>query len=345
MDIRETRRAVSGESADDAPVALPAELQHQLARFLEHRLRALEDEERERADRARRAAVQRTLVEMGTWLALIAAYSVLVALVSSATLIAALVDPSAIGHRLSDMNHGYTTYSETIPDDVRKLIYSALIGSSLLVLRVASLKSRSAAGGVIFIGVAVLSLVGFSAAFASGPVGVLAALPGFAGVLILIRRFLVFINGLPGVESVRAKPTTSRPPRIPAARRFDQVIKRLGEVLSPVRDRPLGVAFVAVPIVAIVVVLVAAAVNSYRGPLFWASRISQIVFLAWCLWAVAVTPRAVRIPLWSAPVTGTLTLLLFLYGTVAVVFLVVLLAVLLINVFMAVPLIRYKGTG
>jgi hypothetical protein len=52
--------------------------------------------------------------------------------------------------------------------------------------------------------------------------------------------------------------------------------------------------------------------------------------------AVIATPRTLPIALRSAPVTRTPILLLFLYGTVAVIFIVALLAAVLINVFLAV---------
>jgi len=93
---------------------------------------------------------------------------------------------------------------------------------------------------------------------------------------------------------------------------------------------------VAIPIVAVLIVWAAASANSHTGVLFWMSRISQIAFLIWCVWACTATPAATRIALWSLPGWGAIMLTLFTYGPVAIVFALAVLTILFVNVFIAV---------
>jgi hypothetical protein len=108
----------------------------------------------------------------------------------------------------------------------------------------------------------------------------------------------------------------------------------------PKKDGRLAAVFVGVPFVAAAFVFLAAATSSFSGPLYWTSWFSQRVFVLWCIWACSATPAAIRIPLWSAPVSGSLFLTLFAYGPVTIAYAMVLLLVFLINVLMAVPLRR-----
>ena len=312
---------------------VPEDLQEQLTDYLERASSALERDEQERARRDRHDAIQRRVVELGTWLVLLVGYSILVGFLSSSVLVASLIDPAAIGDRGAAFGNFLKAYGDTIPGDLRGIIVSLLSAQVVIVLRVVSLRSRSALGGIFFVGFAALSLLGLAAASTSGTVGLLIAVPGFIAVFAIIYEFLRFLRETLADVSLPAEVAT----------RSQTMVHRTMRQLHSFRDSllPGGNArrialFVIVPIVAVLLVWAAASTNSHGGVLYWMSRISQIAFLVWCAWACSATPAATRIALWSLPGWGALILTLFTYGPVAIVFALAILTILFVNVFIAV---------
>jgi hypothetical protein len=316
-------------------IGLSRDLDQLLGNYLRRRLADLDREEAERSDRARQTVVHNRVVEMGTFLALLVAYSGVAALLSKSTLGQALIDRGAIDKNLGRLDQ----FIRVIPDYLRGPVFTLLSAGILLALRVASLKARTAVGGSVFVGLAALSLIGFSTALTTGMVGIVFALPGIAAVIILLRQFLRFLGQVEvGPTAPLESRTWSR--RYPAARELARGLDRLHAALLPKKDGRLAAVFVGVPFVAAAFVFLAAATSSFSGPLYWTSWFSQRVFVLWCIWACSATPAAIRIPLWSAPVSGSLFLTLFAYGPVTIAYAMVLLLVFLINVLMAVPLRR-----
>lgn len=312
---------------------VPEDLQAQLTDYLERATSALERDEQERAKRDRHDAIQKRVVELGTWLALLLGYSFLVGYLSSSVLVKSLIDPAAIGDRGAAFGAFWNAYSATIPGDLRGIIVSLLSAQVVIVLRVVSLRSRSALGGVLFVGVAALCLLGLAAASTSGTGGILIAVPGFIAVFAVISEFLRFLQETLGDGTVPAN-ASARPQTI--VHRTMTWFHSLRDSLIPGGDARRMAVFVAVPIVAVLLVWAAASTNSRTGVLFWMSRISQISFLIWCVWACTATPAATRIALWSLPGWGAIILTLFTYGPVAIVFAFAVLTILFVNVFIAV---------
>lgn len=330
------RKPVTNVNRFDGEAAsqhVPEELRAQLTDYLERATTALELDEQERVKRERHDAVQKRVVELGTWLALLLGYSILVGYLSSSMLIKSLIDPAAIGDRGAAFADFLKAYSHTIPDDLRGIIVSLLSAQAVILLRVVSLRSRSAVGGVLFVGFATLSLLGLAAAFTSGTAGILIAVPGFIAVFAVIYEFLRFLRETLGEATVLAS-ASARSQTI--LHRTMTSLHSLRDSLIPGRDGRRVAVFVAVPIVAVLIVWAAASTNSYSGVLFWMSRISQFAFLIWCGWACTATPAATRIPLWSLPGWGAIILTLFTYGPVAIVFALAVLTILFANVFIAV---------
>jgi hypothetical protein len=312
---------------------VPEDLQAQLTDYLERATSALERDAEERAKRERHDAVQRRVVELGTWLALLLGYSILVGYLSSSMLVSSLIDPAAIGNRGAAFGAFWKAYSATIPDDLRGIIVSLLSAQIVILLRVVSLRSRSALGGVVFVGVAALCLLGLAAAATGGTAGILIAVPGFIGVFAVIYEFLRFLRETLGEATV--------PPN--ASARSQTIVRRtmtwfhsLRDSLIPGGDPRRIAVFVVIPIVAVLTIWAAASTNSYSGVLFWMSRVSQLAFLVWCVWACTATPAANRIALWSLPGWGAIILTLFTYGPVAIIFALAVLTILFANVFIAV---------
>ena len=309
---------------------VPEELQAQLTDYLDRATTALERDEQQRAKREHHDAVQRRVVELGTWLALLLGYSTLVGYLSSSVLVKSLIDPAAIGDRGAAFGAFWNAYSATIPADLRGIIVSLLSAQVVILLRVVSLRSRSALGGVVFVGIAALCLLGLAAASTSGTAGILIAVPGFIGVFAVIYEFLRFLREtLADTTNAAARPHT-------LVRRTMVWFHSLRDSLIPGGDARRVALFVAIPIVAVLIVWAAASANSHTGVLFWMSRISQIAFLIWCVWACTATPAATRIALWSLPGWGAIMLTLFTYGPVAIVFALAVLTILFVNVFIAV---------
>ena len=312
---------------------VPEDLRAQLTDYLERATSALEVEQQERAKRERHDAVQKRVVELGTWLALLLGYSILVGYLSSSVLVSSLIDPAAIGDRGAAFGDFLKAYSRTIPDDLRGIIVSLLSAQAVIVLRVVSLRSRSALGGILFVGFATLSLLGLAAASIGGTVGILIAVPGFIAVFAVIYEFLRFLRETLGEASVPPKAATRSHPIV---RRTMTWFHSVRDSLIPGGDARRVAVFIVVPIVAVLIIWAAASTNSYTGVLYWMSRSSQIAFLIWCGWACTATPAATRIPLWSLPGWGAIILTLFTYGPVAIVFALAVLTVLFANVFIAV---------
>src|SRR3989442_1157801 len=319
-------------TADEAVSAqLPEDLRERLSDYLERASRALERDEKERTRRADGAAIQKRIVGLSTWLALLLGYSAVVGYLSSATLLSSLVDPAAIGRRIGALNDVSRSYKAVLPDEVRSIILTLVSASTVIALRVASLRARSALGGALFIGIATLALLGLAAAFTTGTGGALVAVPGFFAVFFVVYEFLRFLGDTVGASGAVLKDANSPPILRETMRRLHTT----RQALLPGANRRRIALFVSVPVVAVVFVWAAASTNSYAGFLYWASRTSQIAFVIWCAWACVATPLAIRIPLWSLPVWGAIILTLFTYGPVAVMFAAAVLIVLSANVLIA----------
>jgi len=225
-----------------------------------------------------------------------------------------------------------------VPESLRATLIAALSKFLLFLFGTASMRALSDVGGMAFVGAAVLSVLAFSAAATSGPIGALAALPGMIAAAYLIHEFLAMIDGLHrGSEEV----ADSRPSAL--ARRLGPLLSRL-DVLRPGQSRGAALAFVALPTVAIVAVIGVAVVSGTGDPgrfAYWISWSGQRAGILWSVWAFAVTPRSVRIPLWSGAAWSGLILAVVFFNPVSAVFGLAMTAILFINVMIVV--MRWSG--
>src|SRR5207244_7380869 len=231
---------------------VPEDLQERLTDYLGRATSALERDEQERANRDRHDAIQRRVVELGTWLALLVGYSILVGFLSSSALVASLIDPAAIGDRGAAFGNFLKAYGETIPGDLRGIIVSLLSAQAVIVLRVVSLRSRSALGGIFFVGFAALSLLGLAAASTSSTVGLLIAVPGFIAVFAIIYEFLRFLRETLADASLPAAAASAR--SLTIVRRSMRRLHVFRDSLLPGGDARRIALFVLVPIVAVLLV-------------------------------------------------------------------------------------------
>lgn len=295
-----------------------------LGRFLELQIADLEDRRRA-AEAARRAeAVRAAVGGTITHLVLVLAYAAGLGVVTWSLILAALLEPRSLSehvHRAAAIGGEAVA---AVPDALRGLAISTLTTLVLLVVRGASFSLRMDLGGALFVGGAVLALVGVSAAAYAGPLGVAAAVVGYVAAVVVVHEFCDLVLRL------RPSPTAGPPPGT-VPQRLLALLARASDAVRPRRRAWLTAAFVAVPALCVLATVAAGFTNG--GPLFVPARAAMFGFVGWSVWACGVTPTAIRIPLWSILLWSLLVLTLFGFAPVSIILGLAALLMLLANVF------------
>jgi hypothetical protein len=286
------------------------DLERLLGRFLELQIAELEDRRRA-AEAARRAELVRSQVGRTiTHLVLLLAYAVALGIVTWSLILGALLDPRSLSEHVQRAAAIGRQAVAAVPNALLGLTISTLTTLVLLVGRGASFSLRMDLGGALFVGGAVLSLVGIAAAAYAGPLGVVAAVVGYTAALLVVHEFCDLVLRL------RPAPSNGPPPRT-AAQKVVALLQRASDAVQPRRHAWLSVVFVAVPTLCVLTTV--AAGFTQGGPLFVPARIALFAFVGWSVWACAVTPTAIRIPLWSILPWALLVLTLFGFAPVSII--------------------------
>jgi len=303
----------------DGRGGLTPALEARAAHFLDLSIERLEADNRATEEQRRRQAIQADVGKVVAQLLVLGPYAVAVGIASQAVLNAALLDPELLVRRLRDLVSGSTAVTGAvtgaIPDAFRGIVISAISSLVLLVFRGTSIGLRAELGGVLFMGFVTLAVYGLSAGFGTGIVGSLIALPGLVLAVVITFEFTHM------VLRITASPAGSALGPRPAGRGFfaraQSLLGDFGRRVDPATKPALAVAFVGIPVLAVLLFLAAAATNGDNGGwLFWPARVSLYALAGWSAWACLVTPNAVRIPLWST--LGWAALLLLLSAATAV---------------------------
>lgn len=301
------------------------ELERALARYLELQNAALERSEAEQVEGKRRTAMRSAVGQLVTWLLLLAGYSLVLGVISQAFVLSALLNPHAFVDRAVAARDYTNTTIGWVPEAFRGLAVSALSAGALLLFRTASFSVRADLGGALFVGVAVLSLLGLSAAANSGLIGVMVALPGFVAAALIVNELLRSIRRLrTDAAAVAADPGLQRSPR------YGAILDRWQRFADPTSRAWLSAVFLALPWVCLA--LVGASDVTQGGPLFAPSRTAMFTYVGWCVWACFVTPGVVRIPLWSLVPWSALVIFQLADNPVGKVFFIAVIVVLFVNV-------------
>jgi hypothetical protein len=256
-----------------------SDLERTLQRYLDLQIAQLERAAAAEVEAHRQSEVRAAVGQLVTRLVLVAGYALVLGLASRGRVLSALLDPGQLAQNAELARSSTEQAIELVPDALRGLAISAVSALALLVLRGASFSVRADIGGAVFVGIAIVSLVGLSAAAYSGVLGLLFALPGYLAAALVVQELLRTLRRMRATE-------------VPST-----LSRRLAR-LDPTRRPWLTAAFLAIP--AVCVAVIAASFVTSGGPLFWPSRSAMYGFVAWCLWACAATPGTVRIPLWAA---------------------------------------------
>jgi hypothetical protein len=315
---------------------LTAALESRAAQFLDLSIERLEADNRAGAEQQRKAAIQADVGKVVAQLFVLGPYAVAVGIVSQAVLNAALLDPDLLLRRLRDLVSGSNAVSGAvtgaIPDALKGIVFSAISSLVLLVFRGTSIGLRAELGGVLFMGIVTLSIYGLSAGFGTGTIGSLVALPGLVLAVVVTLEFTHLVLR---ITSSPGRPAAPRPAAGDGFfARLRQRLGDLGQTIDPARKPALAAAFVAVPVLTVLLFLGAAATNADNGGwLFWPARVSLYALALWSAWACLATPGAVRIPLWSMLGWAAVLLLLSAATAVTAVFAVVVVLLLAGSVF------------
>jgi hypothetical protein len=305
---------------------LTAALETRAAHFLDLSIERLEADNRAGDEQRRRQAIQTDVGKVVAQLLVLGPYAVAVGFISQAVLNEALLDPELLVRRLRDVLSGSSAVTGAvtgaIPDALRGIVISAISSLVLLVFRGTSIGLRAELGGVLFMGIVTLAVYGLCAGFGTGIVGSLIALPGLVLAVVVTFEFTHMVLRITATPGGGATPA-----RIEGDGFFGRVQRLLadfGGSANPTTRPALGAAFVAIPLLAVLLFLAAAATNADNGGwLFWPARVSLYALAAWSAWACLVTPSPVRIPLWSTLGWAALLLLLSAATAVTAVFAVV----------------------
>jgi hypothetical protein len=280
------------------------ELELSLARYLELRVKELEDQARQDAAGQQRGVIRSDVGRMVTWLLLVAGYAAILGTASQSRLVGSLTHPQELSQNAMAVVNGLGQATSSVPDALRGLALSGISTIVLLVLRTASYSVRADVGGSLYVGVSMVALLAFSAAVSAGWISALVGFPGLLAVGFLVYEFSLMLQrvrstGVASDGGNGAAVSASRPQG-----RIQEVIATMVAAISPSRSTRLAVVFVAVPLLCLAIA--AASFVTSGGPLYYPTRLSYITFVLWCAWAFGVTPAEVRIPLWSIVLWGTL---------------------------------------
>ena len=322
----------SGAKVAGGEGSLASALEGRAAHFLDLSIERLEADNRASTEQRRREAIQAEVGKVVGQLLVLGPYAVVVAIVSQAVLNAALLDPELLLRRLRDLVSGSTAVSGAltgaIPDALRGVVFTAISSLVLLVFRGTSIGLRAELGGTLFMGLVTLAIYGLTAGFGTGIIGSLVALPGLVLAVLLTFEFTHMVLRITSSGTVvEPIPATGRG----ILDRIRRVLSELGSLTHPTRSKTFAGAFVAIPALAVLISLGAAATQG--GALFWPARIALFALAIWSAWACLATPSEVRIPLWSTLAWSSVLLLLSAATVVTAVFAVVIVLLLAGTVF------------
>ena len=306
-----------------------AGLEQSLTRYLELRLPQLERESQEEAARHKREEARSEVGRIVTWLLLLAGYALILGAVNSNVLVGSITNPTELADRTTAALEVIRQVTAYLPDPLRGLMLSAFSTVVLLVLRTASFSARADLGGALYFGVTVLALLALSAAASAGAIGALAALPGVLAVGFVMYEFSAMLRRLRRSEPDDAGGAAAIPGAGPR-RRLQRTLTNLLSAIAPARGRSVAVLFVGLPLLCLAMAEASDATGG--GWLYWPTRFAYVAFALWCLWAFAVTPAEVRIPLWSIVVWAAVFLTQLGFSPVTQLFAPLVIALLLINV-------------
>jgi hypothetical protein len=320
-----------------------AELELLLSQYMRLRIDSLRREseeavarQRREADAARRAAtraaVERELGSTVSRLLALATYGLLLGVFGSPALIASIADPKALADHFQTTTQALSEAVTALPGVPGTIIGGAVTALVVLAFQSTSVSLRSDLAGTIVGAIAVLAALGFAAAITSGPFWAVAGLFGLVGSAYVLYRFFDMLEGLVAVVGGVA----DEPRRGPSLLvRATLAARTLTAWFTPA-NRWLRFTFLSCGVFSIVLVTVTTAVwelgHDHAGYVYWSSWAGQRVFVGWTLWAFLVTPRAVRIALWSQVGWAALVLALLLLTPVSAVFALAVAAMVLVNV-------------
>jgi hypothetical protein len=258
-------------------------------------------------------------------------------------LLATLVNPAELGRLLQEAALRLNDVIGLIPDALRSTVIGAVTGLALLSFNSASSRARLDLGGTLFVGVVVVSILGFASAANTGVIGALAFLVGVAASLYVVLEFFRVVPVLDTAAPGGTAPSPSLLSRFvlrwwsaaPAA----QAGRLVRSAVRPGRSRPSLIAFLITPpasIAAMVVVTVADRAGPPGPLLYWVFLSGLVLFLAWCAWACIATPSQVRIPMWSMVGWSCAVLLIVFFTAVSAVFAVAMVLMLVVNLQVAI---------
>ena len=310
------------EPAKEGFDALTADLGSRAAHFLDLSIGRLEADQRSAMEQQRREGIQSEIGKVVAQLFVLGPYAVAVGIISQAVLNQALLNPGLLLERLRDLVSGSNAVTgavtAAIPDALRGVVFSAIGSLLLLVVRGTSIGLRAELGGALFLGVVTLCVYGLTAGLGTGLVGALVALPGLVLAIVITFEFTHMLLRVTASTGAAELPTSAGRGAFASLRRL---LAELGRRGHPTRSRAISIAFLAIPLIAVLINVGAA--FTAGGWLFWPARISLFALAGWGAWACLATPGAVRIPLWSMLGWATLLLLLSAATTVTAVFAVV----------------------
>ncbi len=316
-------------------------LEQVLEQYLTLRIHALQREDRSRTEQELKAAADAALrTEVGrmvTRLFLLASYALVLGVIGTPQLLATLVNPAELGRLLQEAAVRLDSLIQLVPDALRSAVIGAVGGLAALSFNSTSSRVRFDVGGTLFVGVVVVSILGFASAASTGVIGTLAFMLGLAFSLYVVLEFFRVLRGLDtaAADTERAEPPilsrlAGRSLSIPCVAE----LRGLGRAIRPDHSRPGTLAFLIVPPISMAVI-VSVALADQAGPpgplLYWVFLSGLIAFIAWCAWACVATPRQVRIPLWSMVGWSSLVLLLVFFTAVSAIFAVAMVVLLVVN--------------
>jgi hypothetical protein len=307
-----------------------SKVEEALLQYLELRIGEIRDAAADREKSGQRDKLKLQVGQMFTRVGVLGLYALVLGITFQPLLLGALFDPAQVAARMRTAASSLTLI-QFVPPEYRATLIAACGALFLLIFRSTPLGVRFGIGGILFMGVVALSLLGMAVAAGAGFLGTVAGLVGIVAAIVIVYELNMMLQRASGVSpsaTIRAEAIEAR-----AAQRLAGSIDWVGRRVRVVDSLPGRIVFLAVPVLAIVLVGTAAFLEPAPGtPLYVASWIAQRGFVLWCLWAFAVTPSTVRIPLWSLLVWGFVFATLFSFGIVSFVYAAALLATVLINV-------------
>jgi hypothetical protein len=307
-----------------------SKVEEALLQYLELRIGEIRDAAADREKSGERDKLKVEVGQMFTRVGVLALYALILGIAFQPHLIGALTDPGEVARRMRSATSSLTII-QFVPPEFRATLIAACGALFLLIFRSTPLGVRFGIGGVLFMGAIALSLLGMAVAASAGVVGAVAGLAGMAAAIVIVYELNQMLEKASGLNAPTNSLTESIDAR--AAQRLGGSIDWVGRKARVVDNLPGRIVFLAVPVLAIVVVGLAAVLEPKPGSLLYsASWVAQRGFPLWCLWAFAVTPSAIRLSLWSLLVWGFVFANLFSFGVISILYALALLATVLINV-------------